>query len=108
MSIQDEPTCAWCSKTLSAAGRGRRRKYCSQACRQRAYEQRSGRQGQRLPVDAVVLSQAKVSTLKDALFELRCAAEDIATAVEEQAEAEELQLLSKELVELARRIEQMR
>ncbi|AZA11401.1 hypothetical protein [Corynebacterium gerontici] len=108
MSVHNESTCAWCSKIMSATGRGRRRKYCSQACRQRAYEQRSGRQGQRLPVDAVVLSQAKVATLKDALFELRCAAEDVATAVEEQADAEELQLLSKELVELAKRIEQMR
>jgi hypothetical protein len=38
---------------------GRRRQYCRQSCRQRAYEQRAsinGVKGASLPADAVVLS----------------------------------------------------
>ncbi|WP_128889861.1 hypothetical protein [Corynebacterium pelargi] len=108
MSPQKDATCIWCAKPMEPNSRGRRRKYCSHACRQRAYEQRSGRQGQRLPVDAVVLSAQKASGLKDALFELRCAAEDIATAAQEGASSEELSALCDELVSLAKQIEQTR
>lgn len=50
----------------------------------------------------------QVQRLHDELFELRCAAEDIATAAEEHAEPEEIRDLCAELVVLARRIEKLR
>lgn len=53
------------------------------------------------------MSPEKVRRLHDNLFELRCAAEDIATAAQEGADATEIQQLSSELVQLARRIERL-
>lgn len=56
----------------------------------------------------MVLSPASVSRLKDAVFELRCAAEDISTAAAEGATGEELQVLCQELLDIARQVEKMR
>lgn len=50
----------------------------------------------------------KVKALGDELFELRCAAEDIATAAEEGAEPGEIRDLCSELVTLAKHIEKLR
>lgn len=50
----------------------------------------------------------QVRQLRDDLFELRCAAEDIATASAEGAGAEEIRQLCAELVDLAKNIENLR
>ena len=50
----------------------------------------------------------KVRALGDDLFELRCAAEDIATAAAEGAQPDEIRELCTELVALARQIEKLR
>ena len=34
--------CRWCGREVADAGMGRRRQYCRQSCRQRAYEHRHG------------------------------------------------------------------
>lgn len=107
MKQQPEKLCLWCRKPLGAQATSRRR-YCSQSCRQRAYEQRRGVSGKPIPINAVVLSEEKVEILHDKLFELRCSAEDIATAVAEDASANEVRELCDELVALAKYIEQMR
>ena len=101
-------TCQWCNTELPTAGRGRPRKFCSAACKQRAYEQRSGVRGTAISDDAVVLSPAKFARFKDGLFELRCSAEDIETAVGEGANAEEVAHLCQEMVSIARRLEELR
>ncbi|MDO4928612.1 MAG: hypothetical protein Q3976_06065 [Corynebacterium sp.] len=106
MSKQREKQCQWCRKPLT--GTHGRKKYCSQSCRQRAYEQRRGVSGKPIPINAVVLSEQKVEILHDKLFELRCSAEDVATAVEEGSSAIEIRELCTELVDLAKSIEQMR
>jgi hypothetical protein len=36
----DEEHCVWCSGEVKRVGIGRRRKYCSHACRQAAFERR--------------------------------------------------------------------
>ena len=69
---------------------GRRRQYCRQSCRQRAYEQRAsinGVKGASLPADAVVLSADEAADLSDRVYQVRCAAEDVATALDEGAGA---------------------
>ena len=53
------------------------------------------------------MSPDRASELKDSLFELRCAAEDIATAVNEGEEARDIAKLCQEMVELARNIEKL-
>ncbi|MBM9465903.1 hypothetical protein [Nakamurella leprariae] len=101
--------CAWCGRELVvSAGVGRRRRYCAQACRQRAYEHRHALERGQLPPDAWVLSGAERDDLADRLFAVRCAAEDVATAVAEGADAEELQALSDRVVEAARTAERLR
>ena len=103
-----QPTCAWCGKSIEAGTRGRRRKYCSQACRQRAYEQRNNLANTNIPIDAVVLTPEQAEQLKDQLFEVRCAAEDIREAIKDGASAEEISELIDELVTLTRVTEKLR
>jgi hypothetical protein len=81
---------------------GRRRQYCRQSCRQRAYEQRALVKGTAVPADAVVLSVEEAAELSDRVYQVRCAAEDVATAVEEGAPAAELKKLCGELIRAAR------
>lgn len=101
-------SCVWCGREVAAGGIGRRRRYCRQSCRQRAYEQRNAVKGTSIPADALVLTADEASALSDRLFELRCAAEDVATAVAEGADGGELATLSDRLVTMARDAERFR
>ena len=73
-------------------GLGRRRQYCRQACRQRAYEQRAMVKG----------TADEAAELSDRVYQVRCAAEDVATAVDEGAKAAELRQLCDELLRAAK------
>ncbi|WP_254868269.1 hypothetical protein [Corynebacterium sp. Marseille-Q2823] len=101
-------TCQWCGKEIAQGGRGRPRKFCSPSCKQRAYEQRHNVVGTSIPVDAVILTPDNADRLRDGLFELRCCAEDVATAASESASVEEMEQLCAELVALARKLEELR
>ncbi|CAM2889059.1 FCS-type domain-containing protein [Prescottella defluvii] len=101
-------SCVWCGRAVAPAGIGRRRRYCRQSCRQRAYEQRNAVKGTSIPTDAVVLTTDEASALSDRMFELRCAAEDVATAVAEDADRTELGALADRLVAMARAAERFR
>jgi hypothetical protein len=87
---------------------GRRRRYCRRSCRQRAYEQRALTRDAGLPEGAVVLSGEEAVALADRAFEVRCAAEDVATAVAEGAGTGELTELCAELLRVARAAERIR
>ncbi|MEZ2121358.1 hypothetical protein QWU43_03985 [Corynebacterium sp. CCM 9204] len=106
--VRRQATCQWCQGPVPKQGRGRPRKYCSHSCRQRAYEQRTRFSGTSIPPDAVIMGPEKVEQLTDLLFELRCAAEDIATAADEGSPPEEIRDLCTELITLARRAENLR
>ncbi|MCV7085288.1 MULTISPECIES: hypothetical protein [Mycobacteriaceae] len=94
--------CRWCGRDVGDAGIGRRRQYCRQSCRQRAYEQRaliaSGKTTALAP-DSVVLSADEATALSDRIYQVRCAAEDIATALREDAPREELTQLCDTLLQ---------
>lgn len=97
------PTCQYCGKEIQLTpGRGRPRKYCSDSCKQRAYEQRNSVSAGQKTVRVI-----SGETLRDKLFELRCAAEDIVTATGEGAEPEEIQSLCDELVTMAKKLERL-
>lgn len=101
--------CGWCGRRLpEGATRGRRRRYCGQSCRQRAYERRAAVQRSGLPEDAVVLSDTEIADLQDKIFQLRCAAEDIVTAADDGAEIDELRKLAEEIARSAKDLEQLR
>ena len=106
---QNPTRCLWCARELPSSGSlGRRRRYCAQACRQRAYENRNALQRGGLPADAVVLSAEERDDLADRLYQVRCAAEDVATALAEGARPGELELLVDHLVLSARQAEHIR
>ncbi|GED97977.1 hypothetical protein [Gordonia crocea] len=100
--------CAWCGREIEDSTLGRRRKYCRQSCRQRAYEQRTLTAGTNIPDDAVILRPDEVRDLADRLFELRCAAEDLRTAVAEDADSATLAGLADVVVDLAVAAERVR
>jgi hypothetical protein len=101
--------CDWCGRELPLQeGMGRRRRYCAQSCRQRAYENRNAIVRGAVPSDAVVLTSDEANDLADRLFQLRCAAEDVATAVEEKARPAELTELVRLLRFAARQAERIR
>ena len=101
--VRPQP-CRWCGRDVTDSTLGRRRQYCRQSCRQRAYEQRasiSGTKGTALPPDAVVLSADEAADLSDRVYQVRCAAEDVATALDEGAGATELRELCDALMQAA-------
>jgi hypothetical protein len=104
--------CGWCGGRLPDDGKdgkvGRPRRYCTQSCRQRAYERRAAVQRGGLPEDAVVLSSVELADLQDRLFQLRCAAEDVVTATEDGAEPAELRSLAARVIETAAGLERLR
>lgn len=104
-----DAVCVWCGKPITLnTGRGRKRKYCSSSCKQRAYEQRQLLAGTEVDVESVILSKQRVAEIRDQLYALRCAAEDVRTAACEGAGPEELRPLCDELVDLAAQLEKLR
>lgn len=87
---------------MADAQMGRRRQYCRQSCRQRAYEQRAMVKGTSLWPDSVVLTAEEAAQLADRVYQVRCAAEDVATAVDEGAAADELRQLCDALMQAAK------
>ncbi len=102
--------------------RGRRRKFCTQACRQRAYEKRVGvAKGASRPIairinsdltsqpadDVTSRSAAEdvVKRIGDGLFEVRCLAEDLRTALDDGMETAVLQEITQELIMKTREVE---
>ena len=57
--------------------------------------------GTAVPADAVVLSAEEAAELADRVYQVRCAAEDVANAVEEGAPAPELRTLCDTLIRAA-------
>ncbi len=108
MSRRVLSSCSWCGRQIAESELGRRRRYCRQSCRQRAYEHRKGLEGTGIPEDSVVLSVQEATDLADRWFAARCAAEDVATAVAEGADHAELMRLTADLVELAKDAERLR
>lgn len=101
--------CVWCGRRLpDQEGVGRRRRYCAQSCRQRAYENRTALERSALPADAVVLSADERDDLADRLYQMRCAAEDVATALDESASRADLAELVTALLDAARAAERIR
>lgn len=101
--------CGWCGTRLPEDGKvGRPRRYCTQSCRQRAYERRAAVQRGGLPEDAVVLSSVELADLQDRLFQLRCAAEDVVTAARDGAGVREVAGLASRVIEFATDLERLR
>ena len=70
--------CRWCGRSVEQrAGPGRPRVYCRRSCRQRDFEarQRATRHG--LDESDVIIARAELEDLRDKLYVLRCAVDDV-------------------------------
>jgi len=71
--------CAWCGAAFAPrSGPGRPRRYCRPSHRQRAYEARREALRRGIGPDEVVVSRRAWERLRDALYGLEAAAEDVA------------------------------
>jgi hypothetical protein len=86
---------------------GRPRMYCGQACRQRAYEQRSATSKAGLSGDVVLVSRAELDGLQDRLYQLRCALEDVQTLLTEKPTKAELERSLSDLVRSTGRLDRL-
>lgn len=71
--------CRWCGGDfLRTPGAGRPKEYCRPSHRQRAYEARRLGESRKLAPDEVIVSRRAWDALRDALYRLESAAEDVA------------------------------
>ncbi len=104
----EERRCGWCRSVLPAQESvGRPRLYCGQACRQRAYEQRSATAKAGLSDDVVLVTRAELDGLQDRLYQLRCAIEDVQTVLSEKPTKAELEKSLNELVRSTGRLDRL-
>lgn len=101
-------SCQWCGRNVADTEMGRRKQYCRQSCRQRAYEHRNAHKAAGLPADVTVLTTREMADWSDRVFAARCAAEDVAIAIREGASTEDLRALADMLVELMKEAERLR
>jgi hypothetical protein len=91
----------------SGSSIGRPRLYCGQACRQRAYEQRTTAARAGLAPDVVLVKRAELDGLQDRLFQLRCAIEDVQTLLGEKHTKAELERSLADLVRSTGRLDRL-
>jgi hypothetical protein len=104
----EQRRCGWCRRVLPEQGSvGRPRLYCGQACRQRAYEQRSATAKAGLPGDVVLVSRSELDGLQDRLYQLRCALEDAQTLLSERPTKVELERQLAELLRSTGRLDRL-
>lgn len=70
--------CRWCRSPLATnSGAGRRREFCSQACRQWDWVARQRASELALSEDELVITRSERDKLRDQIFVLRCAVQDV-------------------------------
>ncbi len=70
--------CAWCRRPLPvASGPGRPRRFCQQSCRQRDYEARRRARELDLGDHELIVARHALDALRDELYVLACAVEDV-------------------------------
>lgn len=103
-TVAEQIRCAWCSaKIPTRLSVGRPRRYCAQACRQRAYEKRHQQAGGIAQIDpeSVAVRRSELESLQDRLYVLRSAIEVLEDVLRENGEVGELRSVAKEVVAAA-------
>jgi hypothetical protein len=107
-SAGEQRRCGWCRRILPEQGSvGRPRQYCGQACRQRAYEQRSATTKAGLSGDVVLVTRSELDGLQDRLYQLRCALEDVQTLLTEKPTKAELERSLADLLRSTGRLDRL-
>jgi len=104
----EQRRCGWCRRVLPQQGSvGRPRMYCGQACRQRAYEQRTATTKAGLSGDVVLVTRSELDGLQDRLYQLRCALEDVQTLLTEKPTKAELERSLADLLRSTGRLDRL-
>src|SRR5262245_37423142 len=71
--------CRWCGRRFGVrpGGRGRPQQYCKRSCRQRDYEARRRVAELGLSEGELVVTREELESLRDRLYVLECAVEDV-------------------------------
>ncbi|HAS13068.1 MAG TPA: hypothetical protein DCS55_21550 [Acidimicrobiaceae bacterium] len=73
-----ERRCRWCARRFTVTvGPGRPREFCRRSCRQRDYEARQRASEVGLSEHELVLTRQAMDDLRDRLYVLECAVEDV-------------------------------
>lgn len=102
-SGDNRPRCGWCRHPLApATGPGRPKKFCSQKCRQWDWVSRQRATELELSENELVVARGELDNLKDLIFVLQCAVNDVtADLVSGRHTKESLRELTEWLLEAA-------
>ncbi|HEX7521485.1 MAG TPA: hypothetical protein VF441_05430 [Acidimicrobiia bacterium] len=95
--------CRWCRRVFTAPdGPGRPREFCKRSCRQRDYEarRRAGERG--LDETELVVARSELDELRDRIYVLECALEDVTRDLSGSPDAGEVREALDWLVQAAR------
>lgn len=99
----EDARCAWCRRLLPARdGVGRKRTYCRQSCRQRAYEARQQAAALGLSEHELVITRQELERLQDLAFVLQGAVINVDRSIGDDADVIDLRKGMKELLDAAR------
>ena len=100
LSIQEAPAqpadrCRWCGRPFSPnPGAGRPRRYCRRSCRQRDYEARCRTGELGLGEHELVVTRQELNELRDRMYLLAKAVEDVEQDLTDDAADDERRLLN--------------
>jgi len=78
MAVAQERRCRWCARRFTVEpGPGRPREFCRRSCRQRDYEARQRAAEVGLSEHELVLTRQAMDDLRDRIYVLECAIEDV-------------------------------
>ena len=69
--------CRWCRRPLDQPAVGRPREFCRRSCRQRDFETRQRAASHGLDESALIVARGELDQLRDELYVLTCAVEDV-------------------------------
>ena len=108
--VPGEHRCAWCGRTYEVKpGRGRPQLYCRRSCRQREYESNRRSRELGLSETELVVTRDELEQLRDALYVLEAAVQDVERDLEGGADdPAEVKRAVDWLLEAARPLLQLR
>jgi hypothetical protein len=94
--------CGWCRRPLdTSTGPGRPRRFCSHSCRQRDYEARRRAHELGVGEDELIVTRAALDRLRDELYVLACAVEDVRNDLTDEPTPDDLRQALRWLLEAA-------
>ena len=69
--------CRWCRRPVEQSGVGRPRVFCKRSCRQRQFEARAKAARHGLDESELIVVRSELEQLRDELYVLQCAVEDV-------------------------------